>query len=140
MELAPPADAHADLEGGVFHVNPATYGCANPNFTTTMIPVGGRDGEGVVQRAGPDRYRPKRRQSGDGAPTRAHKQTLLVVGGGDRVERWNETGAEAERRFRQGFGVKMRCAEQDFSKGPTKQAIGGGKRPRCCFQQGWCGC
>eukprot|EP00752_Nemacystus_decipiens_P001380 g1367.t1 len=107
MELAPPADAQAGLEGGLFHVNPATFGCANPNFTTTMIPVGGRDGDGAW-RSGPDRYRPKRRQSGDGAPTRAHKQTLLVVGGGDRVERWNETGAEAERRFRQGLGVKMR--------------------------------
>lgn len=109
MELAPPADAHTDLEGGVFHVNPATYGCANPNFTTTMIPVGGRDAEGGAQRSGPDKYRPKRRQSVDAARARAHKQTLLVVGGGgDRVERWNETGTEAERRFRQGFGVKMR--------------------------------
>ena len=122
MELAPPADARTDLEGGVFHANPATHGCTNPNFTTTMIPVGGRDG-GSAQHRGADTYRPQRRQSGDGARTRAHKQTLLVVGGGDRVERWNETGAEAEKRFRQGFGVKMRYARwgktrrRDYSGG-----------------------
>lgn len=105
MELAPPADAHTDLEGGVFHLNSATHGCANPNFTTTMIPVGGR---GQQSRA--DTYRPKRRQSGGDARTRAHEQTLFVFNDADRVELWNETGAESERRFRQGFGVKMRCA------------------------------
>lgn len=103
MELAPPPDARTDLEGGVFHLNSATHGCANPNFTTTMIPARGRDGGQA-----PDDYRPKRRQSRDVARTKAHKQNLLVVGGGDSSELWKETGAEAERRFRQGFGVKMR--------------------------------
>lgn len=124
MELAPPADAHTDLEGGVFHSNPATHGCANPNFTTTMIPVGSGD-VGGAQHSGADTYRPKRRQSGDGARTRAQKQTLLVVGGGDRVDRWNETGTEAERRFRQGFGVKMRYARHKCLEGPTSWVMGG---------------
>lgn len=107
MELVPPPDAHTDLEGGVFHLNPATHGCANPNFTTSMIPAGGRDGRGA-QQSRADTYRPKRRQSGGNAFMKAHEQTLLVVGDGDRAGRWNETGAEAERRFCRSLGGKMR--------------------------------
>lgn len=119
MELAPPADTREDLEGGVFHVNEATYGCANPNFTTTM--VSGSIGGGCKANnhpPPPDAYRPKRRQSPAPAPggtltgvrTKSHGQTLVVVGsgGGDRVELRDQTGLEAERRFRQGLGVKMR--------------------------------
>lgn len=113
MKLAPPADARTDLEGGVFHLNPATHGCANPNFTTTMIPVWNRRGGGTAQRqqqqrqqqSGEEAYRSKRRQSPAGVHTRAKKQTIYVVGGG---APFKETGAEAEKLFRQGFGMKMR--------------------------------
>lgn len=116
MELAPPADPQKDLEGGVFHVNPATEGCANPTFTTTMMSTSGR-GRGGAHQSTVEAYRPKRRQSPAPAPggvltgvrAKSHGQTLLVVGdGGDRVELRSETGAEAERQFRQGLGVKMR--------------------------------
>ncbi|CAM9457097.1 unnamed protein product [Ectocarpus sp. 12 AP-2014] len=122
MELAPPADAREDLEGGFFHVNEATYGCANPNFTTSMVPAsigGGCRANNNHPR--PDAYRPKRRQSTAPAPggtltgvrTKSHGQTLLVVGsgGGDRVGLRDQTGLEAERRFRQGLGVKMRRSQ-----------------------------
>lgn len=119
MELAPPADTREDLEGGVFHVNEATYGCANPNFTTTMVPASiGGECKANNNHPRPDAYRPKRRQSPAPAPggtltgvrTKSHGQTLLVVGsgGGDRVGLRDQTGLEAERRFRQGLGVKMR--------------------------------
>ncbi|CAM9862800.1 unnamed protein product [Ectocarpus fasciculatus] len=118
MELAPPADTREDLEGGVFHVNEATYGCANPNFTTTMVSASNGGGGKASNHAPPDAYRPKRRQSPAPCPggtltgvrTKSHGQTLLVVGsgGGDRVELRGQTGLEAERRFRQGLGVKMR--------------------------------
>lgn len=116
MELAPPTDARRDLEGGVFHVNPATQGCANPNFTTTMMSISGRGTDKSTSEA----YRPKRRQSPAPAPggaltgvrAKSHGQTLLVVGdGGDRVDFRRETGAEAERQFRQGLGVKMRYSK-----------------------------
>ncbi|CAM9543969.1 unnamed protein product [Scytosiphon promiscuus] len=119
MELAPPPDPQRDLEGGVFHVNPATQGCANPNFTTTMMSVYGRGRSGAHQ-CTVEAYRPKRRQSPAPAPggvltgvrAKSHGQTLLVVGdGGDRVELRSETGAEAERQFRQGLGVKMRRSQ-----------------------------
>ncbi|CAM9255909.1 unnamed protein product, partial [Hapterophycus canaliculatus] len=119
MELAPPADTQRDLEGGVFHANPATQGCLNPNFTTTMMPVSSR-GPGGAHPSPVEAYRPKRRQSPAPAPggiltgvrARSHGQTLLVVGdGGDHVDLRGETGAEAERQFRQGLGVKMRRSQ-----------------------------
>ncbi|CBN76595.1 hypothetical protein Esi_0000_0311 [Ectocarpus siliculosus] len=136
MELAPPADTREDLEGGVFHVNEATYGCDNPNFTTTMVPAsigGGCKANNNHPR--PDAYRPKRRQSPAPAPggtltgirTKSHGQTLLVVGsgGGDRVGLRDQTGLEAERRFRQGLGVKMRAWSGDNNTDPTPVLNGG---------------
>lgn len=107
MKLAPPADARTDLEGGVFHLNPATHGCTNPNFTTTMIPVWNRGAGGAAQRrqSAEGGYRSKRRQSPAGVHTKAKRQTVYVVGEG---APFNETGAEAEKVFRRGLGVKMR--------------------------------
>lgn len=118
MKLTPPADARTDLEGGIFHLNPATHGCANPNFTTTMIPVWNGRGGGTAQQqqqqqqSAEGAYRSKRRQSPAGVNTRAKKQTIYVVGGGTPFK---ETGAEAEKLFRQGFGMKMRYGATQFS-------------------------
>lgn len=107
MKLAPPADARTDLEGGVFHLNPATHGWANPNFTTTMIPVwNGRGGRTArEQQSAEGAYRSKRRQSPADVHTKAKRQTIYVVGGG---APFDETGVEAEKLFRRGLGVKMR--------------------------------
>ncbi|CAB1109743.1 unnamed protein product [Ectocarpus sp. CCAP 1310/34] len=141
MELAPPADAREDLEGGVFHVNEATCGCANPNFTTTMVPASTGGGcRANNNRPRPDSYRPKRRQSPAPAPggtltgvrTKSHGQTLLVVGsgGGDRVGLRDQTGLEAERRFRQGLGIKMRAWSDDNNTGGRGHRRGRSHTPR----------
>lgn len=110
----------ASLDGGLFHRNPATDGCTNPNFTTTMIPPtwGVRDDgrHGNV-------YRPSRRPSPAPAPAaaltgvrpRVDGQTLLVCGGDDQCRVWSETGVEAERVFRRGFGVKARWGRIEFT-------------------------
>lgn len=113
MDLAPADDMN--LDGGVFHRNSATDGCANPNFTTTMIPAsrrGGRHGATEVET-----HRPMRRPSPGPSVTlhhtgvwpRSQRQTLLVSGGDDQSQLWNDTGATAEKTFRHGLGIKTRC-------------------------------
>ncbi|CAM9191938.1 unnamed protein product, partial [Laminaria digitata] len=119
MELAPAGDF--DLDGGVFHRNPATDGCANPNFTTTMVPAWDdddvRNGRGGGTRGRGDGHRPGRRQSPAPAPLLLTASCTVVgrprhrgqtVIGDNRFQPWNETGAGAERRFRQDLGAKAR--------------------------------
>lgn len=95
-----------DLEGGVFHRNPSTFGCQNPNYTTTMIRPGS---EGSLK------YRPKRHQSPAPAPGLRHagcrpeSQGQTVLLGDNRSSLWSWTGEEAEMNFRRALGVKSRC-------------------------------
>lgn len=107
MELAP-AD-NLNLDGGLFHCNPATVGCTNPNYTTTMIPAW-TEQRGRVDPA----YRPKRRQSPAPAPGLRYTgyrpgyqgQTVLLSDNHPRL--WSSTGEEAELNFRHILGVKAR--------------------------------
>ena len=112
MELAPAGDH--DLDGGVFHRNPATDGFVNPNFTTTMVPAWEDDGKGRGAWGGGGR-RQGRRQSPAPAPALTAACTVVqprnrgqTVIGDNRFQPWNETGAGAERRFRQDLGAKAR--------------------------------
>lgn len=114
MELAPASDC--DLDGGVFHRNPATDGCANPNFTTTMVPSWDDDNGNGRGTGGGRGRRQGRRQSPAPAPALTAACTVVqsprnrgqTVIGDNRFQSWNETGAGAERRFRQDLGAKAR--------------------------------
>lgn len=115
MELVPD-DSDENLDGGVFHRNPATDGCANPNFTTTMLSPWNERG-GCKGTCGTVAYRPTRRPSSAPAPgardaelrTASQGQTLFVgSGGATQSQQWQEAGVQAEKCFRLGLGVKTR--------------------------------
>lgn len=112
MELAPAGDRDL-LDGGVFHRNPATDGCSNPNFTTTMVRAW-NDGDGRG-RGRTDGHGSGRRQLPAPAPALTAACTVVqpvsrgqTLIGDNRFHSWNETGAGAERRFRQDLGAKAR--------------------------------
>lgn len=123
MVLAPKDDLN--LDGGVFHLNLATQGCTNPNFTTTMIPVVERfsksdevEGRATCRaRSAPadiGSYRPHRRQSPAPAPGLRYTgcrpgsqgQSVLISDNHSRL--WSLTGEEAEMSFRHVLGIKAR--------------------------------
>lgn len=128
--LAPADDVN--LDGGLFHRNPATEGCRNPNFTTSMIPargnfnsLGEREGWGRERAASMSdigSYRPGRRQSPAPAPglryTRCQPgsqgQSILFSDNHSRL--WSSTGEEAEAGFRHILGIKARSIFQTASK------------------------
>lgn len=119
MALTPRDDAN--LDGGLFHRNPATEGCANPNFTTSMIPPAwnrgrhyGRGRERSRSMSDIGGYRPGRRQSPAPAPglrytgglPSSQGQSVLLSDNHSRL--WSSTGEEAEISFRHVLGIKSR--------------------------------
>lgn len=118
MELVPD-DSDENLDGGVFHRNPATDGCANPNFTTTMLSPWNERGRCKSAR-GVEAYGPTRRPSSAPAygprdaefRTTSQGQTLFVgSGGATQSQQWKEAGVQAEKCFRLGLGVKTRYSQ-----------------------------
>ena len=103
--------AEMNLDGGIFHRNPATINSTNPNFTTTM-----------VKSCGDEKYCPGTRQppalarsSGNTLPGDLTKKGFVGEEGRS-PQRWNETVGEAEVAFRRCLGMKSRCESCNFCR------------------------